>query len=1052
MTLARLGRLRRWSQVRTSPTPGRNVTFPSTPLRSKFGRRLLLLFVGCALLPMAVLAALSYRHVKQQLYRQSEARLQQANRALAQAIFERLLLLDATLKSITPQAILQLDAAKRIPKTVRQTARPLPRLGNQTQSGALDGQVAMGGVAPQRRPKPKPAPRPSTSSRAARIEASRALISGLDLLARRRFVALEFMGDDGNRIEIFGRLTQQPVLTLGDSSDLREGLPLVASVHGKGDTSRIYLLRRLVRRGQIRGTFIGEISPEYLWGTLDVSMPSATTRVAVLDDSARVIFGSSKAVVAGRTGSRQSIQALLDSMRSSSAARSYLSAFSKIALSEAFAAPAWTLVLSESKNKVLEPMVDFTNTFLVVVGLSSLAVLLLSVSQIRRSVLPLEELQKTTQRIAQRDFTSRVLVKSGDEFEQLAASFNTMADQLGRQFNALATAAEIDRAVLSATDASAIVDTILARIRDVFPCSIVSVTLGIPDGAKALSSAIQDYGDGGKRQMARIGFRACDVQSLLTGPQVLEIRGDEAVPPYLEPLVELGAKSFVVLPLSYQRQLSGVIALGERFDLFPSEEDREQMRRLADQAAVALANARMLDQVRELAYYDSLTGLPNRLSYKERLAYALEQASRSQRLVAAFFIDLDHFSRINDTLGHEVGDQLLRHVASRLRSCCREREDEVGPASSTLTPEVARLGGDEFTIIMAGLQDAQDAAKLARRILSSFAHPVRVGSHEIFINASIGIAVYPYDGEDIDTLLMHADTAMYKAKEQGGSSYQAYSKSMTTIALQRLTLENDLRKALDRNEFEIHYQPIVDAYTSTVVGAEALLRWRHPELGLLLPSEFIPIAEENGLIVPMGEWILENACRQNRAWQDARLPRIQVSVNLSSRQLKRSLTDTVTRALQVSGLEARYLSLELTESVLVNHHKEGTDALHALRAMGLHLAVDDFGTGYCSFSYLKHFPLDTLKIDRSFIRDIPFQPDDAAITTAIIAMGHALGLRAIAEGVETEAHLTLLQKQGCDEVQGYLVGRPVSADRFVEHLARKRPAGTLAIRRSRSSG
>jgi diguanylate cyclase len=1025
------------------------VTFPSTPLRSKFGRRLLVLFVGCALAPMFVLAALSYRQVKQQLYRQSESRLQQANRALGQAIFERLLLLDATLKSITPQAILQLDAAKRIPAAVRKPVRRRPlRSGNLTQTGDLDGRVAMGGIVLERGSKSSS---PNAASRAALIEASRALIAGLDLLARQRFVALEFVGDDGNRIEVFGRLSRRPTLTSRDSSDLRLGLPLIATAYTKDDPPRIYLLRRMVRRGEIRGTFVGEVSPEYLWGTLDVSMPSATTRVAVMDDSTRFLFSSSKAVLAERTRAKESARAMLDSMRADSAGGSYLSASSEIALSEAFAAAPWTLVLSESKDKVLEPMVEFTNTFLIVVGFSSLAVLLLSVSQIRRSVLPLEELQKTTQRIAHRDFTSRVIVHSGDEFEQLAASFNTMAVQLDRQFNALATAAEIDRAVLSATDATAIVDTILARIRDVFPCSVVSVTLGVPDGAKSLSSAIQDYANG-KRQVARIGFRPSDVQSLLTGPQVLEIRGDESVPPYLEPLTELGARSFVVLPLSYQRQLSGVIALGERFDLVPSEEDREQMRRLADQAAVALANARMLDQVRELAYYDSLTGLPNRLSYKERLAYALEQASRNQRLVAAFFIDLDHFSRINDTLGHEVGDQLLRHVASRLRSCCREREDEVGPAIASLAPEVARLGGDEFTIIMAGLQDPQDAAKLARRILSSFAHPVRVGSHEIFINASIGIAIYPYDGEDIDTLLMHADTAMYKAKEQGGSSYQTYSKSMTTTALQRLTLENDLRRALDRTEFEVHYQPIVDAYTGTVVGAEALFRWRHPELGLLLPSEFIPIAEENGLIVPMGEWILENACLQNRAWQDAGLPRIRVSVNLSSRQLKRSLIDTVARALQVSGLEPRYLSLELTESVLVNHHKEGTDALHALRAMGLHLAVDDFGTGYSSFSYLKHFPLDTLKIDRSFIREIAVQPDDAAITTAIIAMGHALGLRVIAEGVETEAHLALLQKQGCDEIQGYLVGRPVPADRFVEHLAKKRQASAAVVRRQRSSG
>jgi diguanylate cyclase (GGDEF)-like protein len=1002
---------------------------------------------------MAVLAALSYRHVKQQLYRQSESRLQQANRALGRAIFERLLLLDATLKSITPRAVLQLDAAKRIPKVVPKAAgRPSPKPGNQTQTGDLAGRLAMGGIVVDRAPPKQPTTTtPNAASRAALIEASRALIAGLDLLARQRFVAVEFVGDDGNRIEVFGRLTYRPILTSRDSSDLRLGLPLIATVHGESGPARVYLLRRLVRKGEIRGTFVGEVSPGYLWGTVDLSMPSRSTRVAVLDDSAHVLYSSSKTALGSRTAMTQSTRVFLEKMEADSTAHSYLSASSEITLTEAFAAQPWTLVLSESKDEVLEPMVDFTNTFLMVVGVSSLLVLLLSISQIRRSVLPLEQLQHSTRRIAQRDFASRVNVKSGDEFEQLAAAFNTMAIQLDRQFNALATAAEIDRAVLSATDATAIVDTILGRIRDVFPCSVVSVTLGVPDGAKSLTSVIQDFQNNGKRQVTRIGLRPSDVQTLLTGSEVLEIRGEDSVPSYLEPLAELGANSFVVLPLSYQRQLSGIIALGERFDLVPTEEDRVQMRRLADQAAVALANARMLDQVRELAYYDSLTGLPNRLSYKERLASALEQASRNQRLVAAFFIDLDHFSRINDTLGHEVGDQLLRHVAARLRSCCREREDEVGQAVASLAPEVARLGGDEFTIIMAGLHEAQDAAKLARRILSSFAHPVRVGTHEIFINASIGIAIYPYDGEDIETLLMHADTAMYKAKEQGGSSYQTYSKSMTTTALQRLTLENDLRRALERNEFEVHYQPIVDAYTGTVVGAEALFRWRHPELGLLLPSEFIPIAEENGLIVPMGEWILENACAQNRAWQDAGFPRIRVGVNLSSRQLKRSLTETVGRALQVSGLEPRYLSLELTESVLVNHHKEGTEALHALRAMGLHLAVDDFGTGYSSFSYLKHFPLDTLKIDRSFIREIAVHPDDAAITTAIIAMGHALGLRVIAEGVETEGHLTLLQKQGCDEIQGYLVGRPVPADRFVEHLSKKRPSAAPSVRRQRTT-
>jgi diguanylate cyclase (GGDEF)-like protein len=1001
----------------------------------------LILFVGCAFVPMAVLAVLSYRHVKQELYRQSESRLQQANHAMAQAVFERLLLLDATLKSIPPKAILQLDAAKHLPKRPAPARGVVPKPGNQTQAGSLDGRLAMGGIVVDR------TPRSTTTQRTELIEASKALIAGLDLLARQRFVALEFRGDDGKAVNIFGKLSRRPRLSPRDSSDLEIGLPLISVVHDGRLPARVYLLRRLLRKGEVRGTFVGEISPEYLWGPVEENVPSPTTRLAVLDDSAHVLFSSAKAPLPLQPSKGREIPTV--DTASAKSPDFYLTASSLIALDVAFSASPWSVLFTESKGEVLEPMVEFTNTFLVVVGFSSLAVLLLSISQIRRSVLPLEELQKGTHRIAQRDFTSRVTVTSQDEFEQLASSFNTMATQLGRQFNALATAAEIDRAVLSATDASAIVDTVLGRIRDLFPCTMVSVTLGVPDGTKSVTSVIQDY-QKPARHVERISLRPADVQGLLTGPDVLEIRQDATLPPYVAPLVALGATSFIVLPLTYQRQLSGIIALGDRVDLIPSEDDREQMRRLADQAAVALANARMLEQVRELAYYDSLTGLPNRLSYKERLAYALEQASRTGRLVAAFFIDLDHFSRINDTLGHEMGDQLLRHVAARLRSCCREREDEVGPALETLAPEVARLGGDEFTVIMPGLHDAQDAGKLARRILSSFAQPVRIGSHEIFINASIGIAIYPYDGEDIDMLLMHADTAMYKAKEQGGSSYQTYSKSMTTTALQRMTLENDLRRALERNEFEVHYQPIVDAYTNTVVGAEALLRWRHPELGLLLPSEFIPIAEENGLIVPMGEWILQSACQQNRAWQDAGLPRIRVAVNLSSRQLKRGLTDTIGRALQISGLEARYLSLELTESVLVNYHREGTEALHALRAMGLHLAVDDFGTGYSSFSYLKHFPLDTLKIDRSFIREIAIQPDDAAISTAIIAMGHALGLRVIAEGVESEAHLTLLQKQGCDEVQGYLVGRPVPADRFVDYLDRKHASPVTPVRRQRS--
>jgi diguanylate cyclase len=969
------------------------------PLRSRFGRRLLLLFVGCAVVPTAVVATVSYRHVTQYLIAQSETRLHQASKTFGAAIFERLLLLDATLKNISAQALVRPPA------------------------GGDSGATA---------------------------------IPGLDPSAGRRFTAIGFLRDDGVRIPISGRLAELPRLTERNRADLADGLPLLAAEHHHGRPTRTYLVRRIGqgtdRPRRARGLLIGEINADYLWATFDQSLIAAGTILTVKDDSGHVLMSS----VAGLQSAFQALglDARPDADSLATFDRNpYVSSTWPILLDEVFAAPTWTLVLGSSRNDVLGPVVRFADTLLVLVLVSTALVLVLSVDRIRRSLVPLRELQQGTRRIAGRDFGSRVSISSRDEFEELGMSFNAMASQLDRQFQALATAAEIDRAVLSATSAGEIVATLLARLPDVYPCGAVSVTLMTPDGAKSLPSLVHDYSDG-SRVHIRVDLRSDDVQELLDGPDASNaalVEG-ESPRPYLAPLADLGCSAFFVLPLRFQNHLVGVIALADRPAETADTDARVQVRRLADQAAVALANARMLEQVRSLAYYDSLTGLPNRLSYKERLANALDEANRRRTLVAAFFIDLDHFSRINDTLGHEAGDQLLQQVASRLRACCRERADEVGPAMDALDPEVARLGGDEFTIIMPGLADPKDAGKLARRILSSLAHPFRLESREIFVNASIGIAVYPFDGKNLETLLMHADTAMYKAKEQGGNSYQAYSRSMNATALQRLTLENSLRRALEREEFEVHYQPIVDAHSGAPVAAEALVRWRHPDLGLLLPSEFIALAEENGLIVSLGEWVMRTACAQNLAWQRAGLAPIRVVVNLSSRQLTRAMPDSVSRILRETGLESRYLGLELTETVLVNHQKDGTDTLHALHAMGLHLSVDDFGTGYSSFSYLKYFPLDTLKIDRAFIREITSDPDDAAISTAIIALGHALGLTVTAEGVETEAHVKLLREQGCDEMQGYFFSRPVTAERLAELLAAKRNGLKPRSRQVRSAG
>jgi diguanylate cyclase (GGDEF)-like protein len=976
-----------------------------------------------------------------QLELQSRTRLLQANKALAGAVFERLLLLEATLKSIPPRAIAELTPPPTPAATPRIRRPKRVRPGNQIQGARNDGRIALGGVMmdhAQRGVAPgPPAPPPKDP------EASRTIVAGMDLLARSRFNGLVFLGDDGKRIAVFGQLWDLPTLSAADSEQVLAGKPRIVTQFTNG-VARIYLLRRLARRTGPTGTLVGEVSGDYLWGTRDQTMPSPTTEMAVVDEPGLMLVGSTHL----RSAAARRVHELAQHSASGNftlelGERAYLATYWPIILQDAFGGPNWTLVLSEAQATVLAPMTDFTDRFLLIIAACTLAVVVLSMSQIRRSLVPLIHLQDGTRRITLQDFDWRVPVTSRDEFAELARSFNTMAARLGRQFKALAAAADIDRAVLGAMDASTIVDAVLSRIRDVYPCSAASVTLLPPDRGTSAVSWVRRDGDGGGREAVRVELSAEDLAQLAAGG-VIELRAGDRLPDYLRPMAERGVTAAVVLPLASHRELAGVLALGTPLEVVPTPEDLMQARRLADQVAVALSNAGMVEQVRLLAYHDSLTGLPNRLSSKDRLAHALADARRDRRKVAAFFIDLDNFGRINDTLGHELGDQLLRHVGERLRICCARADDAGAP---TLGTEVARLGGDEFTVLLTGIDDADDAVALARRILSTLTPPVPLGAHEVFISASIGIALYPIDGEDVETLLAHADTAMYEAKSQGGNGYQIFSRTMNATAMQQLTLDTDLRRALEREELVLHYQPIVRADNGAMTGAEALVRWRHPTLGLLLPSEFIPIAEENGLIVPLGEWVLRTACAQNRAWQDAGFAPLRIGVNLSSRQIRQgTLATTVRAALEAAGLEPRWLSLELTESVLMERQHEAVAALHRLRRLGVQLSIDDFGTGYSSLSYLKHFPVDSLKIDRSFILDLISVPDDAAITAAIIAMAHALELKVIAEGVETHEHLAFLRGQGCDEVQGHLIGRAVPADRFSEWLARGRAGSRLARR------
>jgi len=445
------------------------------------------------------------------------------------------------------------------------------------------------------------------------------------------------------------------------------------------------------------------------------------------------------------------------------------------------------------------------------------------------------------------------------------------------------------------------------------------------------------------------------------------------------------------------------------------------------------ARKRAEEQIAQMAYFDVLTNLPNRYLFKDRLNQAILYAEKYKKSLAIIYLDLDDFKRINDAFGHNFGDKFLQSVSDRLVNKIRSIDTLSRVEEDDLETTIARLGGDEFTLLLREIKEAQDASRVAQRIVDLFSQPFHIENRVIFISPSIGIALYPDDGQDVDTLLKNADTAMYHAKEKGGNSYQFFSEHMNIEALERFSLESSLRSAIDKGEFQLYYQPQYDSSTGKIIGVEALLRWIHPERGMLLPDTFIPIAEESGLIMPIGSWVLKAACEQNKAWQLAKFRPIYVTINISGVQFKQiNFVESVAQTLLDTGLEPQYLELELTESILMEPTEKTFSTLNELKATGVRIAIDDFGKGYSSLGYLKRLPIDTLKIDRSFVRDIISNSDDRAIIRAIISLARTLNLKVVAEGVETHDQLTYLREQGSDGIQGFLLSEPMTPNSFIQ--------------------
>ncbi len=955
-------------------------------LRSRFGRRLLFLFIICALVPTCAVAFLSFKSVSEQLTEQSRERLAALASAAGKTLYDRLTFLENDLRKV------------------------VPRLAQCRDNGA------------------------DSVSR----DCGEGLLYAVEALARVSSDSISLLVGEYDRMASLDPRAI-PALAPGQS--------LVTAQGASGAAAGVYLIHRPTDPAGSSVLYVARIDLSYLWSPADEEALPGSVDLSLWDPGLGLLVGSSSIADISPTIAKQIASTARGSVEWPGQAGASVATWWSLPETRRFRFPAWRVLLSEPQSDVLAPMAAFSRSFPLFLTFALLMVLVLGISQIRRSLIPLGELSRGTRRIADRDFETPVRVTSGDELQELAGAFNAMTLQLGRQFRALKTAAEIDRAVLSSVDSAAIVQTVLDRVPEIAPCEGISMTL-LEAGSSSVGTTWTGLCAAGKQTKVASVLTPDDIKETRRQPEHLTYGREIPIPEFLAHFRRADEDVIVdAYPLCYGGELLGVLAVRCKPGVI-SEEETVQVRRLADQVAVALSNARMVDQVRFLAFYDSLTRLPNRVLYKERLAQALVRAERTHKLVAVCFLDLDHFSRINDTLGHDLGDVLLKEVAARLVACSRPGDSVSRIGGEESVAEVSRLGGDEFTVILPDISDPQDAVRVARRLLEAFRQPLRLGSQEVFVTTSVGVAIYPFDGADTEELLKCADVAMYHAKEQGRNTYQLYSASMNAEAMARMQLEGQLRKAVESGEFTIWYQPIIDLSTGKPTGAEALVRWAHPERGLVSPGEFITLCEECGLIVPLGEWILRTVCTQAKAWEDVGLGPLRMCVNLSARQLRHDgIVDTVRNILRETGLRPECLELELTESILMEPAGIVGRTIREVAELGVNLAIDDFGTGYSSLSYLKNFPVKTLKVDRSFIMNLSTDAGNAAITTAIIALAGAMGLEVVAEGVETASQADFLRERGCHRGQGYLFGKPLPVPAFENYLRGDRPieAGDPAL-------
>ena len=930
--------------------------------RNKVARRILLSFVVASLIPVLVLGVLSFHQVSQQLYQQTYDALQKSSKDYGLRFIDRLVLAESALRLL----------ANRIERSNN---------GLREQNLFRDQKI------------------------------------------QKQFNDLAIITGTGQRASLLGDTRMVPYLTKEEIEAVRSGLTLIKAVDSDElGVKQIWIALNFNEKTPDAGILMAELHPEALWEVDNMGI----NQLLVMTDVGESWFSS----LPKKSLPNQLLTELLDkysgSFNQNIGDNVYLGGFWQAPIGNMFASPDLIIVHAQPKSIALSAIDYFTKVYPPVILLTVLIVAFLSTKLIAKYLSPLSALKKATERIADGQFDYQVEVDSKDEFEALADSFNEMTRRLRSQFEIQSTMAEIDRQILSVLNADEIVETALNRLPGILFSDLISIAKF--DAENRLLEAVhtrhedQHY-DLEEQSIAITDEDLAELQQ--SQGSVLEINENRLLPVYLKILNLAGNWFYLVIPVVVNGQVAASISFAYQQPKVIGNELKSIARSFGDRIAVALSNAAWEEKLFQQAHFDGLTGLPNRLVLNERLQQEIARADRDSKQLAVFFLDLDRFKNVNDSLGHSAGDELLVKVAKHLSNSIRT------------TDLVVRMSGDEFVVLITDIDNPDLINMIANKVLKAVDTTSIVAGQSVKSTASMGIAMYPADAVTPEDLLKYADSAMYYAKNDGRANFRFYSADMTEKALENIKLEHDLREAISKGEIVVYYQPKFDS-DKNIIGAEALIRWKHSELGMISPAKFIPIAEQSMLIVEIGRWVLEQTCELIKSFTNLGIEPVPISVNISGVEFDRpDIVTNVAEILKRTRVNPDFIELELTENVAIGNREACIERMHQLKGLGLRLAMDDFGTGFSSLSYLQDLPLDVLKIDQHFIRELETGINSQAIVRAILALADGLQMQVIAEGVETESQLKFLQDHQCKFFQGFLFSRPIPVNEFVKLLLGK---------------